>query len=361
MSNVETESTLNTPWSKSDVVTWVKTMRLQTALVTSLTLWAGYVSVSPLDIRSAFLIGAIGIAYHIFGFTLNEVKDREYDAAIGNGSKHPIANGEVSPIVAKKLAWSSYAAAILLSLISGFNAVGTAVLALSAIPAYAYNKYSKTHWWSNIYLSTWASMMVIVGSLYAGTPTNITWVVVGIIAIQIFVQVMEGDLKDLTGAESSVCRTLGVSVAATHKYVDNQTDIDIPSRDPVIGENTVVTYTNKFVLLVYAIKFTQLGLLMSIPYSIWQDGTMFSALYTVMFFLSVIIFITSLSAFMVLVYDREKIKKYSSIHELTNIALIGLALYPLHEYSGVLIIVAPITWFIITNKLIHSGSLNPDV
>jgi len=340
---------------------WIKTMRLQTALVTSLTLWAGYISVSPLNIKSALLIGVIGVAYHIFGFTLNEVKDREYDATIGNGSKHPIADGKVSPLTARKVAWGSYFLAILISSVSNFRAVGTIVLILSVIPAYAYNNYSKTHWWSNIYLSTWASMMVVTGSLYAGTPTNITWVVVGIIAIQIFVQVMQGDLKDLTGAEESVCRTLGVDLSTADEYVNYKTDIEMPSEDPIIGDNTVITYTNVFTVFIYLLKFTQLGLLIFIPYTFWEAGSNFSIMYTAIFFFSVITFVTTLSGFMVLVYNRDKIKKYSSMHELTNIALLGLALYPIHQYSSLLIIAAPISWFILTNKIIHSGSLNPDV
>lgn len=360
MSNVNEECAQDTVMRIDCLLTWLKTTRIQTGLVTSLALWVGYVSVEPLDLRSTLFLGVIGLSFHIFGFTLNEVKDAEYDASIGNGSVHPIARGDVDKDKARYLAWTAYFASLVFSLISPYSITGTLVLATAVIPAYLYDKYSKTHWWSNVYLSTWAGMMALSGSLHAGSPNIITAAIIGIISTQIFVQVMQGDLKDLTGEEESVCRTLGVDLKSGNDYINDRLDISLEHQDFSINEG-VITYTKKFVALVYFIKSIEISLLLFIVYKFIDTSSIYVSVYLVLYFLTFISFVTSLSMFMVWVYDREYIKKYSSIHELSAIVLVGLTLFTIDPRSGVVISTAPVIWYIIMNKILHSGPLNPDV
>lgn len=361
MSNIKTEGTFSTCKPKNNVVNWIKTMRLQTGLVTALALWVGYVSVAPLTVESTLILTAIGLSFHIFGFTLNEVKDADYDSSIGNGSVHPIARGEVSQEVARRIAWGAYFTSVLISLVSPFSPRGTLVLVLSVIPAYLYDKYSKTHWWSNIYLSTWAGMMVFSGALHAGTPNIITAALIGVISIQIFVQVMQGDLKDLTGDEESVCRTLGVDLKSSNHYINDKVDIGLDHDQFNIDQGGVITYTKKFVGLVYSMKAIEISLLLFVVYTFIDDITGYTAVFSALYFLTFISFVTSLSMFMVWVYNRDYIKKYSSLHELSAIVLVGLTVSTIDPRSGVVIAVAPVVWYIVVNQLLHSGALNPDV
>jgi 4-hydroxybenzoate polyprenyltransferase len=361
MSNVETKGTLSTLDMKHKIPSWVKTMRVQTALVTSLALWVGYISVNPLNIQSAIVIGVVGVLFHIYGFTMNEVKDRKYDSSIDNDSVHPIAEGKVDPKLASHVAWGSYFASVLVSMLSGYSPAGSVILAVSVIPAYAYNRYSKTHWWSNIYLSIWASMMVLSGALHAGQPNQVTALLMGIVAIQTFVQVMQGDLKDLTGDEKSVCRILGVTLTSGKKYANKKLSMSIQTDDQTSSQNSVVIYTKKFVGIVYSLKFIELGLLAWVSYTALAQNISMTLLYGVAYFSLIICFVTTLSMFMVYVYQRSKIKKYSSMHELTWVLLIGLSLYTIDPRSGVLVGVAPVIWYLVVNKVMHSGSLNPDI
>lgn len=361
MSNVEAKDTRIIHNSKTDLKTWLKTMRVQTALVTCLALWMGYITVDPLNIQSAAFLGVIGILYHIHGFTLNEVKDRQYDSAIGNGSVHPISRGEVSYVRATFIAWGAYIACILVSIImsitAGYSMIATMVLIASLVPAYMYNKYSKSHWWSNIYLSTWAAIMVLVGGLHAGTLNWVTYAIAIAVAIQMFVQVVEGDLKDLTGNEKSVCRRLGVKIVSPEEYLKGKVPVSAEELSDVYYE--IVTYTKKFIILVYSVKSLQLSLLILIIYS--TIGFHAPMVFWIVYYSLIIVFITSLSMIMVYVYERDKIKKFSSIHEISSIFIFGSTMYAIDPRSGLFVGVAPVIWYILVNSFIHSGALNPDV
>lgn len=361
MSNVSRECTTDNGITIDYLLTWIKTTRVQTGLVTSLSLWVGFVSVTSLDIRSTVLLGLIGLSFHIFGFTLNEVKDAEYDASIGNNSVHPIARGDINKESARWLAWSAYIASVIISAISPYSELGTLVLILAVIPAYLYDEYSKTHWWSNVYLSVWAGTMVLSGALHAGTPNIITAALMCAVSIQIFVQVMQGDLKDLTGDEESVCRTLGVNLKSSKDYIDNQVGFELDKNKFDINESGIVTYTRKFVGLVYTMKAIEVSLLLFVVYTFIQTVTEYTIIYSTLYFGVFISFVTSLSMFMVWVYDRDLIKKYSSIHELSAIVLVGLTVFSIDPRSGIVIAIAPVIWYIVVNKILHSGALNPDV
>ena len=343
------------------VVAWLKTMRIQTALVSALPLWLGFLSVSSLSIYNIAILGVIGITYHIFGFTLNEVMDKDHDASIGNDSVHPIARGEVNQQKAKILSVIALGVSIAISAISMYSLSGTVLLAVSSIPAYTYNKYSKSHWWSNFYLSTWIFMMVLVGSLYAGSPTTITLALGIAVSIQIFIQVVEGDLKDLTGDEESICRRLGVKLVSNVEYLKKNTPLNYDTDNMQISEHYIVAYTKRFVGLVYSLKFLEITLFMWVAYSMWAFTGYYTLVYGIAFYSVVIVFITSLSMFMVYVYDRDSIKKYSSIHELSFVAIAGLTAIASDPRTGLIVCLAPIMWFLVTNKIIHSGSLNPDI
>lgn len=359
MSNQDQTAVLNEFGVGYKAIKWVKTMRIQTALVTSLAVWVGYASVANLTVESTIIIGSIGIFFHIFGFTMNEVEDYEYDASIGNGSEHPIAKGEVHAGIAKYVAWSSLILAIVISALSGYSTAGTIMLLLAVVPGFAYNKFSKVHWWSNLYLSIWAVMMVIAGALHAGTPNIITYIFAAAISIQIFIQVMEGDMKDLTGNEDSVCRRMGVQLQSGHEYIKQKQNADVGDLD--VNDVNVVSYTKKFMAFLYGVKLLEVITLVYIASSFISMAPFNLRIYGLAYFATIIVFTSSISMLTVYVYDRDRIKQMSSIHELSAIVLIGLTVFPIQHYAGALIALGPIVWYLVVNQVIHSGALNPDI
>lgn len=322
---------------------WIKVMRLQTGLVTALALWVGYISVEPLTVKYAVLLGAVGLFVHVWGFLYNEICDAEYDRRHGDTSGHLIAKGQIDSSYAIVVSWTSLLTAIAISFL--LSVLATATLIASVIPGYLYDKYSKKHWWSNIYLSVWAALMVLTGGLYAGSINLFTGLIAVAIAIQILVQVVQGDLKDIKGPENTLAERLGVKV-----------------------KEGVVTYTKKFTWLVYGLKFLEASILIFIAVLITQNNTVFPvtfynilAGYYILLIAIGVIFVTTAIMFLVHYYDRDEIKQKSSVHELVSIMFLGTALAPFDIYSALLVGLAPILWYVAVNHLIHSSALNPDI
>lgn len=336
------------------IATWIKTTRIQTAMVTALALWIGYISVAPLTLETTIVLGVIGILVHIWGFTLNEVEDYKYDMAHGDMKGHPIAKGEISHVSARKLAWVAAALSIITALAFTSNQLATAVLMSSFIPGYLYDKYSKEHWWSNGYLSIWSMLMVLTGALFAGTPTLITAIIGLAVGIQIFVQVIEGDLKDLKGSESSFAKRCGVEVEKKPELIVENLNLDEKHEE-------WINHTVQFGVIVYGLKLIEVIAVWAV---VWLSANTINSIdyiWTTIVFILVLMFLSTQSMFMLQTYDRDKIKKWSSAHELTSILLLGAAVFRLDPQGAILIAILPIVWYIGTNTLLHSGALNPDI
>lgn len=340
---------------------WIKTTRIQTAMVTALAIWIGYITVSPLMIRDVIILGIIGILVHIWGFTLNEVEDYKYDKVHDDVEGHLIAQGKVHAGSARMLAWISAALAIGLIAVSGANIYSVLTLAISFVPGYAYDKFSKEHWWSNGYLSAWSILMVLTGALYAGKPTIYTGLIAVAVGIQIFVQVIQGDLKDLRGSECTFAGVCGVNLTD----VANQSIIPSGKNGNSVtmnkSDSNFVSYSKTFISIVYGMKFLEVAVILMVVAMTLEVTTIASKLWATIALIVGVIFIGTASAFLVYVYDRDTIKKKSSTHELVSILLLGLGVFELDPRGALIIIFVPIIWYVGTNFVLHSSALNPDV
>lgn len=323
-----------------NIKNWIKVTRVQTAFVTVLALWAGHLTVSPLSVWSASLLGGIGILIHIWGFTFNEVHDAKYDHMYGDVEGHPISSGDIDIESAKIVAIFSGCMAMLFT-IAFFDSVFAITLLIgSFVPGTVYNRFSKDHWWSNAYLSVWVFMLSMSAGAYAGDLNMETLVVSIALSIQIFVQVMEGDLKDISGPEHTFIEKLGA------KYDSN--------RNIILYNRT----TNTFVTFMKSVE------LMLIAYIIGVSSSSVDMLFLLwMFLISIfgsVYFITH-DWWMVRHLDRDEIKKRSSIHEIVSILLIGISLMYYGFYSALAIMVCPVIWYVLVNNAVHVGALNPDI
>jgi hypothetical protein len=361
MSTEQDTAILNKTETRDKITDWVKTTRIQTAMVTALAVWIGHVSVSPMSARDAILLGLVGVLVHIWGFTLNEVEDYIYDKKHENAEGHPIAQGKVHAGSARVLAWIAAVMAVVTLTTSGVPLPSVVVLLLSFVPGYAYDKWSKSHWWSNGYLSIWAMMMVMTGALYAGTPTVHTVIVATAVSIQIFVQVIQGDLKDIEGPESTFAEVCGVRVSTVKSRVLEHSGSGGEVCQVNRADENVLSYSKLFIGVVYGMKLLEAGLIFVLVVMTFRLKGFLSQAWILAVFVVAIAFIWSASMFLVYVYDRDEIKERSSTHELTSIVLLGLAVVGLDSTSAMLIMVAPIVWYVATNAALHSSALNPDI
>lgn len=361
MSANHSTETMNEYSTRTKILNWVKTSRVQTAMVTTLALWIGYITVSNLTIRSAVILGVIGLLVHLWGFTLNEVEDYQYDAEHGDLDGHPIAQGKVHAGTARYFAWMAGIAAVGVSALSPYPIAATVILVASFAPGYAYNKWSKTHWWSNMYLAMWASLMVLAGALYAGAPNILTSAAAIAVGIQIFIQVVEGDLKDIRADERSLTEQFGVVLRPIKSNVYNSVPETLPGEPSECNKCNVVKYPSAFTAFVYTVKIIEVALLLFIVSETMRVDAPVSPIYIALLMLVGIAFFYSLSLLMVLRFDRDRIKRMSSVHELVSVVALGLAVFGLQMNGALLIIIAPIFWYLCVNYTIHSGALNPDV
>jgi hypothetical protein len=345
---------LNDEQGYQKLKTWLKTTRIQTAMVTALALWIGHVTVAPLSFKSSIFLGAVGVLIHIWGFTLNEVEDYKYDLKNSDADGHPIAQGKVHAGSARILAWIAAVLAVVTMLVSGAGMLPTTILLCSFVPGFAYDKFSKKHWWANGYLSAWAVLMVLAGATYAGYPTRYTVIIAAAIGIQIFVQVIQGDLKDISGEESTFAGACGVKKSSV------RTDLlNIKPENSSIME--IMSYSKLFTGTVYTLKFIEAMLIFLLVILTIDNFENMAHIWAASAFIVGIMFMATTSMFLVYMYDRDTIKKNSSIHELTSVLLLGLAVVGLDLSGAILIMFAPIAWYLLSNVVLNVSALNPDI
>jgi len=316
---------------------WIEVSRVQTGMVTALALWVGYASVQNMDLQTFGALGLIGLLVHVWGFILNEVNDKEYDERHST-SGNPLSSDEISTRHANIVAWVCGTIAITFSYIAFGSNIGLVLLLMSFIAGLFYNNYSKVHWWSNIYLSGWVLLLTFSGAAFAGSFNMYTWILGIALSIQIFVQVIEGDLKDILGPEKTMANHIGVEC-----------------------DGTVMDYPPMFRKGINVIKMVELGLLGYIVYDNISLANGQDILVLGGFTLVASVFLMTATFYLTGTLDRDKIKKRSSVHELSSVVMFGITAYWLDNSSAILIALAPVVWYLMINKMLYKESLNPDV
>jgi len=318
---------------------WLKVGRIQTAMVTALALWTGYITVGELTPSTFVALGVVGVLLHIWGFVLNEVKDKEYDKRYSDSSGHPLAGDDISAVHATIVAWVAGGIAVTFCAIMFNSLFGIVLLLISFAAGTFYNVYSKQHWWSNAYLSIWVLLLTLSGAAFAGSFSIFTWIIGGALAIQIFVQVIEGDMKDILGPEHTMAEKMGVTC----------------------DSDNIMTYPTRFRKVINVLKMAELSLVGYIVYANIDTTNMLDIVVLGIFSIFASIFIATTTYYLTARLDRDKIKKRSSIHELASVMMLGISSYWLDYHSAIFIALAPVVWYVLVNKILHSGAINPDI
>jgi hypothetical protein len=285
------------------------------------------------------VLGIVGVLLHIWGFVLNEVKDKEYDERYSDSSGHPLAGGDISTTHASAVAWGAGGIAIAFSAVIFNSLFGIILLLMSFAAGTFYNIYSKQHWWSNAYLSAWVLLLTFSGAAFAGSFSVFTWAIGGALAIQIFVQVIEGDMKDILGPEHTMAERMGVKCDEEH----------------------IMSYPTRFRKAINVLKMVELGLVGYIVYANIDLTNILDIVILGVLSIFASIFIATTTYYLTARLDRDKIKKRSSIHELASVVMLGISSYWLDYQSAIFIALAPVVWYVLVNKILHSGAMNPDI
>ena len=304
------------------------------------------------DLSQVILIFSSALAHHAWGFSLNEILDRDLDSKAGYLSHKPLVSGRVSP----KLAWSvsisflvlSFALMVGAALIGAGNIVIVlALLSLSTISGSAYNLLGKRIPFSDVFVGAWFGLLILSGASAAGI-SSIYLPIVSLIALVsgihlLFNNMIEGGMKDAEDDRRSGVRNFAVVSG-------------------VSCQKRIYSLPNSFILMGMALRFVFIiGVLvlalLTANKSDNYDVMPFTAAFSILVFAQSITFLRT-----TVKMPRRRLLISFSVHEISSYSLSVLALWTIIGPAlFVIAILFPALWFFVLNRVLFKGPLVPGV
>lgn len=302
------------------------------------------------DLVLLFLMGA---SFHVYGFVLNEWADLEVDRASQDLGDKPLVSGRITPGEAK---WTAVAAALLCFVPMALLTTDPwphATLACAVLAAGAYDLWGK-RFPLDVVLAGSLTLILIagaqaVGALDLSVPRHLTLLacVGGLQFLQnLYQNAIEGGIKDADHDAVAGARTyaavLGVRITE---------DGDVATGRVFTPSALVMKGVQMALLLYTAVKMTDLSS-QGFPGHLWL---------VLILALAVMVVTTSLMLPPVR-FDRARLKRMFSIHELATFGAIMTVLVPLlGEEVAIGLFLLPMVWFMTVNRVLFGGTLEPGV
>jgi len=331
---------------------YLKLFRLQTGATTALAPVIGYLVLGAqlnycFNFTEISLLFIIGILMHIFEFVLNEYVDVDVDKLSPDLAEKPLVKGTVSLPTALAVTIGALVLCYLLTIVFFLNLWTLIMLTLAFEFGAIYDIHGKRFPGSDFTLALWIFFFCLFGaSVVSNQYTGILYLVAGLGFFQIlFNNAVEGGIKDAdhdaTAGAHTLAHVLGVHV-----------------------QNGRLIIPNMFKFTTYAIKIGHISLVLVLIYfgiiNISTTADYFHLLIIIL--LIIIIFYTMHKFLSVTVFNRDKLKRIFSIHEIATFYLAPVLLVQLLGLLPVLVILfLPLAWFIILNIILYGKPLEPRV
>jgi 4-hydroxybenzoate polyprenyltransferase len=331
---------------RKKILGYLQLLRLQTAAATALTPVIGALVMGQRDIFLLFILFVIGFLYHVFGFVLNEYIDIDVDKKSVDLKKKPLISGIIPRGYAMFITIFSGFFACFLTIIFFPSLLPILFLLFALLLGGIYDIFGKKIPGLDFALGLGFFFICLMGaSTISNNFTILTYLVCLIYFIHIaFNNSVEGGLKDvdhdyLAGAKT-LATVLGVSV-----------------------ENTRLKVTNKFAIFSFSLKFIFLVALLCIQPEINLFNFEKNIIQIIMILLlSVIIFFTLYKFLSLSIFDRSKLKKLFSLHEMSSFFALIISISPLIDiWSTIFLIFLPFVWYIFFNFILYGKFLQPQV
>jgi len=326
--------------------------RIQTASVTALAPVIGILSTGMGTIEVCILYFIIGLLVHIYGFVLNEWADYIYDCKADYLKSKPLVAGTISRNSALALALFSMVVAYILVVFTTKNILSLPLMLISLICGGVYDLKGKRIIGSDFILATWAFTFTLAAGLSVlpnvsmlDIPPMLTLVsILGAIQV-LFNNSVEGGIKDLEQDRSSGARTWMLFLGS--KVVNEELKLSFSS--------IAFAYLTKSIFFFFVISPVIFKLVIFSDFEFFAYSILTTLFSSAMFF--------TMPKFMfVKKYDREKLKKIFSAHEVATFFLISTVIIPLIGLGYALILMLiPLAWYVITNLLLYGKALQPQV
>jgi 4-hydroxybenzoate polyprenyltransferase len=337
---------------------FITLFRLQTGATTALAPVVGYIlavlitygTIDAIDFFDIAVLFTIGILIHIFLFVYNEYRDVDIDRLSPDLQEKPLVKGVIAKREALNVVIASMVIPFVLVLIFYFNYLTIILFILVYIFNATYDLIGKKLVGADIFIAIGIFLSVLFG---ASVVTGDFYRLIILTGLLGFLQIMfnnsvEGGLKDVDHDIIGGART--IALASGVRARDNRVRITGAFRS--------------YAWMIKIIHILVLILLLSTPILLTELEThQFSFLiYGLLFFLILIIFVTMFRFLNMVEFDREKMKKIFSVHEISTYFLVPIALSPLLGlWITLALLLFPLFWYIILNVILYGQPLQPRV
>jgi 4-hydroxybenzoate polyprenyltransferase len=332
---------------KNTIQNYLSLLRIQTAAATASAPLLGGLVMGQRDVMHLAVLFIIGLLVHIFGFVLNEYVDIEIDRKSTDLKKKPLVSGDITKNQALIV--------VIISILCGYGLIiifyrsiyPITFFSLAIILGGLYDLYGKRIVGMDFILAGALFFICITGASTISINFNI---LVYLVCLVYFFQIaynnaVEGGLKDVDHDGIGGAKTMAISMGVNVRQ-------------------GLLQITKSFVGFAYCLRFIFLGLLVFIgsqpQLNFWSYKNILHIL--IILFLTVI-YIGTLSRFLKsMKFDRSRLKRLFSLHEMTSYFMVIIVLSTLFDLQiTIFLIFLPAIWYLVTNLFLYGKLLEPRV
>jgi len=326
---------------------YLSLFRIQTAAATALTPLIGGLVMGQRGILHLFVLFIIGLFYHIFGFVLNEYMDVKIDQRSVDLKGKPLVSGSISKNHALFIVIISILFGYAFILFFYWSIYTFSFFSLAILLGGIYDIYGKKIVGMDFLLAGGFFFICLMGASTVSTDFNL---LVYLICIIYFFQILfnnavEGGLKDVVyddiGGAKTIAQFMGVKV-----------------------KSDSLNITKSFVVFAYFLRFIFVCLLVILGFQpqldIWSYKHVFQMVFIL--FLLIVSLVVFFKFMKNMKFDRSKLKKLFSVHEITSFFVVIIFLTPLLDlFFIVFLLLFPALWYLLSNLALYGKMLEPRV
>ena len=333
---------------KNKTLSYFRLFRFQATGLIAALLVIGAVVSGQSDTYLLLIIFGIGIFYHIFLYVLNDYVDLEVDKQSKDLQRKPLVSGVISPKTGLTIAIIAGILTYILTLIYFPYFSTILILTLAILLAAIYDCFGKKMpGLSDFTMAGSLAFAFLFGASTVPTPLTIVTILVGLLIFLFVVygNAVEGGLKDVDhdylGGAKTLATVMGVKV-----------------------KNGKLLLTKKFSIFSYGIEIISFGLILLIAaqpeIDLFNESEYLKL--TIVIILIIVSLISTVRFLTLKRFDRPLMKKLFGVINSSSGALIIIMILPIIGLEKtIILLLLPITWYIIFNTILYGKPMQPDI
>jgi len=322
-------------------------LRIQTGATTASAAFISGLIMGQRDLLHLAILFVLGLLYHIFGFVLNEYADIEVDKKSIDLKKKPLVSGNITKNKALFIVIISIILGYALIMIFYRSIYPITFFSLALLLGGLYDLYGKKLAGMDFVLGGGFFFLCLTGASTVSGDINDLVLLFGLLFFfQIaFNNAVEGGLKDVDHDGMAGAKTLAQSFG-------------------VIVKRGVIIISKSFIGFALGLRMIFLGIMIFLGSKpelyIWNFK---HSLQIILILISVVISFASLSRFLKSMrFDRHRLLRLFSVHEMASYFMVMMVLSPLFDLQIIIVLLAlPGIWYIASNFALYGTLIEPRV